>query len=91
MITSIFKKSTPINYSIIAIAVILMFFLSNFPFINTQNSPLDWTKLILLFVEIIASFFLVNFIAKKNGLTKDNVYVLLFFFFEPTIIPKIVD
>ncbi|MFT6748804.1 MAG: hypothetical protein ACJAQ1_000730 [Flavobacterium sp.] len=89
MITSIFKKSTPINYSIIAIAVILMFFLSNFPFINAQNSPLDWVKLVLLFVEIIASFFLVNFIAKKNGLTKDNGYVLLLFFLSLLLFPKV--
>ena len=89
MITSIFKKSTPINYSIIAFAVILMFFLSNIPFINAQNSPLKWLKLVLLFVEIIASFFLVNFIAKKNGLTKDNGYVLLLFFLSFLLFPKL--
>ena len=89
MITSIFKKSTPINYSIIAIAVILMFFLSNFSFINAQNSPIEWAKFVLLFVEIIASFFLINFIAKKNGLTKDNGYVLLLFFLSFLLFPKV--
>jgi hypothetical protein len=89
MITSIFKKSTPINYSIIAIAVILMFFLRNFPFINLQNTILVWVKLVILFVEICASFFLVNFIAKKNGLTKDNGYVLLLFFLSFLLFPKV--
>lgn len=78
MITSIFKKSTIVNYSLIGVSLLVFFFLylSNHLEVMDSQSILRTTSLISLF---IASFFLVNFIVKKNGLTKDSSYTVLFF------------
>jgi hypothetical protein len=89
MITSVFKKSTPLNYSLVVILILVFFFL-----FQIQDSP--WTiSYFLVFQKmsllcfIFASFFLINFIVKKNGLSKDNGYAiffyLLFLLFFPTI------
>ena len=80
MITSVFKKSTPINYSIILILMLVFFFIFQFQDTKWMNFwPEIWKKMILL-GSFIVSLFLVNFIAKKNGLTKDSGYPILFYF-----------
>ena|SRR6218665_55249 len=79
MITSIFKKSTIVNYSLIGISLLVFFFLylsNHLEIMDSQSGLLKATSLISLF---IASFFLINFIVKKNGLTKDSSYTVLFF------------
>jgi hypothetical protein len=79
MITSIFKKSTIVNYSLIGISLLIFFFLylsNHLEIMNSDNGILKATSLITLF---IASFFLINFIVKKNGLTKDSSYTIFFF------------
>ncbi|MDI1317591.1 DUF6427 family protein [Flavobacterium sp.] len=79
MITSIFKKSTIVNYSLIGVSLLVFFFLylsNHLEIMNSNNGILKATSLITLF---ISSFFLVNFIVKKNGLTKDSSYTVLFF------------
>lgn len=89
MITSVFKKSTPINYSLMIICVLSIFFLYQFYSAQWSNSLIEVAKKGGLLLFIFGSFFLVNFIAKKNGLTKDSGYIVLFFFlflmFFPTI------
>nr|WP_315224199.1 DUF6427 family protein [uncultured Flavobacterium sp.] len=89
MITSVFRKSTPLNYSLVVILILLFFFLFQIQDPSwTSSSFLVFQKIILL-CFILASFFLVNFIVKKNGLSKDNGYsiffYLLFLLFFPTI------
>lgn len=79
MITSIFKKSTVVNYSLIGVSLLVFFFLylsNHLEIMNSNHGILKTTSLIALFV---GSFFLVNFIVKKNGLTKDSSYTVLFF------------
>jgi hypothetical protein len=89
MITSVFKKSTPLNYSLVVILILVFFFLFQIQEPSWMASYfLAFQKLSLL-CFIFASFFLINFIVKKNGLSKDNGYsiffYLLFILFFPTI------
>ncbi|MTH17841.1 DUF6427 family protein [Flavobacterium sp. LC2016-01] len=89
MITSVFKKSTPLNYSLVVILILVFFFLFQIQDPSWfTNYFLGFQKISLL-CFIFASFFLINFIAKKNGLSKDNGYAiffyLLFILFFPTI------
>ncbi|TDO83860.1 hypothetical protein EV143_101302 [Flavobacterium chryseum] len=89
MITSVFRKSTPLNYSLVVILILVFFFLFQFQDSSWMSSSfLTFQKLSLL-CFIFASFFLINFIVKKNGLSKDNGYsiffYLLFILFFPTI------
>jgi hypothetical protein len=91
MITSLFKKSTPINFSLVVI-LILSFFLTY------QFQDLSWTKSISLVVQkfgillvLLASIFLINFISKKNGMSKDSSYTIFFCFLFLLFFPSLLD
>lgn len=89
MITSVFRKSTPLNYSLVVILILVFFFLFQFQEPSWMSSSFLAFQKISLLCFIFASFFLINFIVKKNGLSKDNGYAiffyLLFILFFPTI------
>ena len=89
MITSVFKKSTPINYSLMIILVLSFFFLYQFQAHQWSNSLLEVGKKVGLLLIILGSFFLSNFIVKKNGLTKDSGYTTLFYLILMLIFPSI--
>lgn len=91
MITSVFKKSTPINYSLVVIAVLCFFFIYQFKQPDWTDSLFTIGQKIGLLVIIVASFFLTNFIAKKNALTKDSSYPLLFFLLMLCFFPSVWD
>lgn len=91
MITSLFRKSTPLNYTVVIIAVLGFFMLY-------QTSNTDGELTVMLVLEkillgglIFASLFIVNFIVKKNGLSKDNSYTILFFLLFLLFIPSVMD
>ncbi|WP_291141837.1 DUF6427 family protein [Flavobacterium sp. UBA7680] len=89
MITSVFKKSTPLNYSLVVILILVFFFMFQIRETSWINSYFTIFQKVSLLCFIFASFFMVNFIVKKNGLSKDNGYAiffyLLFILFFPTI------
>lgn len=90
MITSVFKKSTPLNYSLVVILILVFFFMFQIRETSWINSYFTIFQKVSLLCFIFASFFMVNFIVKKNGLSKDNGYAiffyLLFLLFFPTIL-----
>ncbi len=79
MITSIFKKSTPLNYSLIIILALLFFFIYQFQDLAWFGSVISIAEKVGLVSIISLSFILVNFITKKNGLSKDNTFVVFFY------------
>lgn len=90
MITSVFKKSTPLNFSLVVFLILVFFFLF-------QIQDLAWTNSLVLILEkiglltiLLASVFITNFISKKNGLSKDSSYIILFYLlfllFFPTLL-----
>ncbi len=88
MIASLFKKSTPFNYVIVATAALVVFFL--FVAGRDQNiSPL-WISGLAL-VVFFASLFLVNFIAKKNNLSRDSTFTVMFYLLFVMFFPGIFD
>lgn len=89
MITSVFRKSTPINYSLLVILVLCFFFIYQFQDSNWLNSVVALGEKSGLLVIFLGSFFLVNFISKKNGLTKDSAYTMLFFLTFLLIFPNL--
>ena len=77
MITSVFSKSKPINFIIVAIYVSLLFVLTNHSFlISDVNSGLA-----TFFKWAITMFlvFLLDFVVSKNNLTQRNSYAILTF------------
>ncbi|MBY0488045.1 MAG: hypothetical protein K2P85_12790 [Flavobacteriaceae bacterium] len=91
MITSVFKKSTPINYSFIGLLMILFFFVYQFQDTKWTNSLVEIGKKIGLLAVIFASLFISNFIVKKNALTKDSAYTLFFYFLFMLFFPNILN
>ena len=90
MITSLFRKSTPFNYALVALLLLIFFFLYHFQDVNGMESLIVILQKTGLFFLLLASLFLTNFMAKKNGLSKDSTYVVLFYFllllFSPSIL-----
>jgi hypothetical protein len=90
MITSLFRKSTPLNYSLVIIAVVFFFFLYQINHATADNSMFHIAIKCGLLGIIFGSLFVANFIVKKNGLSKDSAYTVLFYFifllFSPSIL-----
>ncbi len=77
MITSIFSKSKPINFIIVAVFVILLFVITNFNLLfNNFNSALTTSFNLGITLFLI---FLVDFVVSKNSLTQNNSYAIMTF------------
>ncbi|WP_369618083.1 DUF6427 family protein [Flavobacterium sp. CFS9] len=89
MITSVFKKSTPLNYSLVVILILVFFFLFQIQEPSWITSYFLVFQKVSLLCFILASFFLINFIVKKNGLSKDNGYAIFFYLLFLLFFPAI--
>jgi hypothetical protein len=89
MITSVFKKSTPFNFSLVVALILVFFFLYQF-------QDLAWTKSLFLTLQkvgllsiLMGSVLLTSFIAKRNGMSKDSTYNVLFYFLFLLFFPSL--
>ena len=91
MITSLFRKSTPLNYSLVVLLLIFFFFLYQFKDLSWTNSWISIAQKMVLLGILFASLFVDNFIVKKNGLTKNSSYTILFFLLLLLFFPTVLD
>jgi hypothetical protein len=91
MITSLFRKSTPLNYSLVVLLLLFFFFLYQFNDLSWTNSWISFAQKLVLLGVLFASLFIANFIVKKNGLTKNSSYTILFFLLFFLFFPSILD
>jgi len=89
MITSVFKKSTPINLMLVVILMLVFFFISLFQDLSWTNSVISILKKGGLFLILLGSIFITNFICKKNGLSKDSSYAIFFYFLFLLFFPSV--
>jgi hypothetical protein len=89
MITSLFRKSTLLNYSAVIIGVVVFFFLCQIHGQTTTDVEIGIVKRVLLLIIILASLFIANFIVKKNALSKDSAYMVLFYFILLLFFPQL--
>lgn len=89
MITSIFIKSKPINFIILTALLVLCFLLYQLKDLEWVNSILGIAKTTVILLTVIVSAFVVNFVTKKNGLSRDNCFVFLFFLIFFLLFPSI--
>ena len=89
MITSLFRKSTLLNYGVLILVTLICFFVFQYSEYNNTISSAGLIEKAIVFCALFASLFVVNFVVKKNGLSKDSSYAALFFLlfllFSPTI------
>ncbi|WPR72277.1 DUF6427 family protein [Flavobacterium sp. NG2] len=79
MITSVFKKSTLLNFILVLILILVFFFVYHFQDSTWLDSVASILEKAGLLVLIIGSVFMTNFISKKNGLSKDSSFTILFY------------
>jgi hypothetical protein len=89
MITSVFKKSTLVNTILIFVLLLVFFFLYQTSDLILVASVKDVSNIASRLLLLFASFFLVSFTVKKNNLTKDSSYSVLFFLLFLIIFPSI--
>ena len=89
MITSVFKKSTPLNFSLVAILMLVFFFLYQIQEVTWIHSVVSILKSIGLFLVLLATIFLSNFISKRNGLSRDSTYTAFFYFMFLLFFPNL--
>nr|WP_294774270.1 DUF6427 family protein [uncultured Flavobacterium sp.] len=89
MITSIFKKSSVLNYTLVVILFLVAFLLFQSAASNPMSNRINFSNNSLTIILLITSFFLVNFIVKKNGLTKNSSYTILFFLLFLLLFPTV--
>lgn len=91
MITSLFRKSTPLNYSIVILGVLFFFFVYQIKQVTSNNSIGHIGLKFSLAAIIFASIFITNFVVKKNGMSKDSAYTVLFYFIFLLFFPSILN
>ena len=89
MITSVFKKSTLLNNALVLVLLLFFFFMYQTSDLLTSISAQGFSKTATIISLLLASFFLVNFTVKKNNLTKNSSYTILFFLLSLLIFPSI--
>lgn len=89
MITNIFEKTRPLNYLILAIALLICFCLYFYSNELLNNGLKSVGFGILYFLISLSSLALINFITLKNNLTKNNNFTVLIFFVFILFFPKI--
>ncbi len=91
MITSVFKKSTPFNFALVVILILVFFFLYQSHDPNWSNTLSSIFQKIGLLCVLLGSIFLTSFISKKNGLSKDSTYTAFFYFLLLLFFPSLLD
>lgn len=91
MITSLFRKSTPLNYALLIISVVVFFFLYQVNHGSSADSLYQIGIKLGLLGFIFGSLFVANFIVKRNGLSKDSAYTILFYVLFLLFFPTVLD
>ncbi|MBZ9629633.1 DUF6427 family protein [Salegentibacter sp. LM13S] len=79
MLTSFFGKSKPVNGVAITIFLITFFIIANFKEWFIDFNLLVFLEKLAVLLSLVVSVFTLNFIAKKNELTRRSAYKILFF------------
>jgi len=89
MISSIFGKTKPINYIIVLAFSFLFYWLVHFILYERIYSLEQILGQVLVLAVLLFSFFIVNFIVKRNKMTGTNSYTILFFAVLLVIFPEV--
>jgi hypothetical protein len=91
MITSVFKKSTPLNFSLVVFLMLVFFLMYQIQDVSWMNSSFLILKKAAVFCFLLASVFITSFIVKKNGLSRDSSYAIFFYFLFLLFFPSALD
>ena len=79
MLTNLFSKSRPVGYVIIGVLLLIAYFLHLVSDLSWLQSPAVVIEKSFLFVAVVFSVLLLQFITLKNYLAVNNLYSLFFY------------
>jgi len=93
MIANFFSKTKPINFVVLSIVMLIVFIIGMINNLSEGISFIFLLKKSVYLLTAILTIFILNFIIRKNTLTDDNTYAILFFilmigFFSNTFFDK---
>jgi hypothetical protein len=93
MITTILKKSITINYALVGIMAVVLFFIYqiNIPVQSQSADNNNVIQKISVLLFFLAAVFLLDFITKKNDFSKDNSFTFFFYLFFILFFPSILN
>jgi len=89
MITTIFSKSTPLNYLLVIGLLILCFFMFQLGITSEASSAIEVVKKLGLLSLLTTSLFITGFVTKRNELSKGSNYSILFFLIFLILFPTV--
>lgn len=91
MLTSLFRKSTPLNYALVIIAATVLFFMYQFGHVHRLTGSVNWLEKTGLWLVILFSMFTANFIVKKNTISRDSAYTVVCYLMFLVCFPSLFD
>jgi hypothetical protein len=76
---------------LVVILILVFFLLFQFQDLSWTNSFFSILKKGGLFCVVVASVFITDFVAKKNGLSKDSTYTIFFYFLFLLFFPSVLN
>lgn len=91
MITSIFNKSKPINFTIVFFVTVLAFLVLNLKYVQASITVSFFLKQVLLFFVCYVSILALSFIVGKNSLTQRSNYEIVLYSLFLLALPQTVS
>lgn len=88
VLSSIFGKTKPINFVLVFAYMLIFFLISFFFYLDGDHSLWSFLKKTGSLGLLIFSVFLIDFISKKNNLSRNNSYVILLFVLLISMFPQ---
>ena len=89
MISSIFGKTKPINYIIILAFLFVFYWIAIFLLFSTAYNPDHLVGQVFFLAILLFNIFIVNFIVKRNKITANHSFTILFFTLLIVLFPEI--
>lgn len=91
MVAKFFNKTKPVNTLLILFFLLIIFISSLFLYPDSLQNLSNFGERILFLILFLLGLLLINFIVHKNGLTKNNSYVILFVTLFAGMFPQVLS
>lgn len=89
MLTSFFGKSSPINYILLSIAIVIGYFMAIRMFQEASLSLDSFPNHLATVLLMVFAVLLLDFIIRKNNVTKNNTFTILLFVLFVLLVPQV--
>lgn len=88
MISSIFGKTKPVNFIILLVFLFLFYWIVQFYLFDLSFTNIELVPSLVVLVTLLFSVFAIDFVVKRNKLTRNNSYAILYFTLLFVVFPE---